>query len=497
MKRKIKLVFLAVFGGTVLFSSCTDDDPVVIDVKQITLNESNIQLGIGEVHALTLATSPEGATAANVVWSSNDESIAKVQYNESGLVAGVMGISEGGTTLTAKPNGAGSEQSVTVNVIKKVESIALEETVSTDPSTTTYSVVFTPADATIQEIEWSSSDPSVATVVDGLITAAAPGATVITATTVEGGLTAVVEINVSGNPPILGLQYCSITGTGGYNAGTVTTTGASSNLNYSGAQPADNYEYYTAEKIITALEAQFSLSLTQDNNWSRSIVWIDWNADKDFDDDGEMVLELGLPAQLNDGPFDGLILVPIDATIGSTKMRIQTLDAWVDPGLCGEVPNQSTKDFDLEIQGVSYCSISGTGAYNADTVTTIGADADINYTGPQPSNNYEFYTAESLKVNSGGNFTLSITMANNWSKTKVWIDWNADGDFEDDGELAVSFGLDAQLNDGPFSEQVEVSSGAIVGPTRMRIQTLDAWSDPGLCGEVANSSTKDFNIEIL
>ena len=181
-------------------------------------------------------------------------------------------------------------------------------------------------------------------------------------------------------------------------------------------------------------------------------------------------------------------------------MRVQTLDAWTDFGLCGDVANQTTKDFEVEILGVSYCAITGTGGYNTDTVTTNGADTDLNYSGPQPpavDNNYEFYTAETLEVTTGNSFTLDITQSNNWSKSKVWIDWNGDGDFEDADELVIEFGLDNQLNDGPFSKSVTVPSSAVKGNTRMRIQTLDAWSDFGLCGNVINQTTKDFKVSIL
>ncbi|MDO5980951.1 GEVED domain-containing protein [Flavivirga spongiicola] len=495
-KNKLNFLMSLLALSMILFSSCEEDDLTTVSLNEIELSESALQLSINEVKPIIVTPSPD-TTTEKVTWSSSDEQVAEIQFSENGLVAGVKGISLGEAILTAKNVDGNITKTVTINVIIKVESIALEEVVSANPSQTSYNVIFTPENASIKEVTWSSSDPSVISVdANGNVTAISPGVAVITAMTIQGEKTAVIQLATSGDPVILGLQYCSISGTGGYNADTIVTTGAEGNINYSGSQPTNNYELST-ETLVVTTDSQFSISLTQSNNWSKSKIWIDWNGDKDFEDAGELVIEFGLDAQLNDGPFNDMINVPVDAAVGTSRMRVQTLDAWTNYGLCGDVANQTTKDFEVEILGVSYCSISGTGGYNADTVTTTGGDTNLNYSGAQPAGNYEFYTTETLSTSIGNSFTLDLVQSNNWSKSKVWIDWNADGDFEDVGELVIEFGLDAQLNDGPFSESLTVPNNAATGNTRMRIQTLDAWVDFGLCGDVANQTTKDFKVSIF
>ena len=54
----------------------------------------------------------------------------------------------------------------------------------------------TPADADDKSVTWSSSNSSVATVTDGVVTAVSPGTVTITVTTVDGGYTATCQVTV-------------------------------------------------------------------------------------------------------------------------------------------------------------------------------------------------------------------------------------------------------------------------------------------------------------
>ncbi|MEC3905520.1 GEVED domain-containing protein [Tamlana sp. 2201CG12-4] len=495
-KNKLKTFISLLFLGMMIFSSCEDDDRILVDLDEIELTDSVIQLNVDEVQKIVVSPSPDNASE-NLMWTSSDEQVAKIQFTENGLVAGVKGISLGSAILTVKNQNGSITETIEVNVIIKIETIELEEEPNVDPSTTKYNVLFTPEDATITEVTWASSDPGIISVdQNGNVTAVSPGVAIITVTSMQGGKIASVELVASGNPPILGLQYCSVEGTGSYNTDTVTTSGANLNIDHAASQPANNYGFYENEILEIAAEGSFTLALTQSNNWSKSKVYIDWNGDKDFEDAGELVIEFGLDDQLNNGPFSQDVNIPAEAKVGNTIMRIITSDAWVTPGLCGVVPNQTVKDFPVTIGGIAYCTISGTGSYNAETITTTGADMNLDHADGQPSGNYKYYASETLTVTRGASFDLSLIQSNNWSKSKVFIDWNANGDFEDTGELVIEFGADNQLNDGPFSQTVNVPADAAVETVRMRILTLDAWGGHGLCGEVANQTTKDFKVNI-
>ena len=60
--------------------------------------------------------------------------------------------------------------------------------------------VITPANATNKSVTWTSSNPSVATVSNGTVTALAAGSTTITVTTADGGFTATCSVTVSSDP---------------------------------------------------------------------------------------------------------------------------------------------------------------------------------------------------------------------------------------------------------------------------------------------------------
>ena len=89
-------------------------------------------------------------------------------------------------------NGGGNSGGSTISVTGVT--LSLNVLGLTVGGNTTLTITITPGNATNKAVTWSSSDPAVATVVNGLVTAVSPGTATITVKTVDGGKTATCTV---------------------------------------------------------------------------------------------------------------------------------------------------------------------------------------------------------------------------------------------------------------------------------------------------------------
>lgn len=167
--------------------------------KVFNLNITNITLKYGESTSIGFETSPSATPA----WSSDNISVASV--TSAGVVT--AGNITSATTIRAVANGI--NRSCVVNVVAPVvpvSGISLDRsavTLLSGGNQTTLTASVSPSNATNKTVIWSSSNSSVATVSQGVITSTNPGSCVITATTSDGGYSANCTVNVeSPNIPV-------------------------------------------------------------------------------------------------------------------------------------------------------------------------------------------------------------------------------------------------------------------------------------------------------
>lgn len=174
--------------------------PPTVIVTGVTLDQPTLNLTVGEEEETLQATvAPADATNKGVIWSSSDETVAKVVY---GVVTPV-GVGTATITVTTKDGSYTASTTVHVKAATSptvivtgvtLDQTALNLTVGEDGETLTATVA--PADATIKDLIWNSSDETVAKVVNGAVTPVGEGTAIITVTTKDGSYKASTTVTV-------------------------------------------------------------------------------------------------------------------------------------------------------------------------------------------------------------------------------------------------------------------------------------------------------------
>jgi hypothetical protein len=120
-------------------------------------------------------------------------------------------------------------------VIVNVAGVSLNKnsTSIVEGQTETLTATISPNDATDQIVNWTSSEESVATVSDGVVTAVSPGTSTITVTTNDGGFTATCEVTVTAKPAVA-VTFDLSTNIFSFPEGSSKKTTASNNYTYGG-----------------------------------------------------------------------------------------------------------------------------------------------------------------------------------------------------------------------------------------------------------------------
>ncbi|MCC8048488.1 MAG: S-layer homology domain-containing protein, partial [Oscillospiraceae bacterium] len=156
---------------------------VGVAVTGVTLDESAVELTVGDTLTLTATVTPENATDPTVTWKSGKASIARV--DENGIVTA---LKAGSAVITATAGSYSATCTVTVTaqeVASTGAALNVETAAIAVGGTVPVTVSLVPDDTTesIAETEYESSDSSVAAVDEnGVVTGAAAGTATITVT---------------------------------------------------------------------------------------------------------------------------------------------------------------------------------------------------------------------------------------------------------------------------------------------------------------------------
>lgn len=349
-----------------------------------------------------------------------------------------------------------------------------------------------------------------------------------------------------------------------------------------------NYGDFTAQSVTVGqgVTQLFSISLNTQSQYNTKI-WVDWNNDYDFDDEGEEVYTSVSPVQLN-VTMTGYFTVPLTAILGDHRLRVGTTIDWNAPvTACFTGDNGAYEDYTLTVTtppscytplnitaqsvsaGVSNLSwtapgnrtvptgyeyaitatyaapatagtaVTGTLATNATVPYNVASYLHVRtncgngnfsewvtvpffngYCTPQPgfvngngitnfttgninnstereTGNYGNFAAQVVNIGQGVTQQFSITL-NVFIpyNVKIWIDWNDDLDFDDEGEsvyTTITQEVETAIIGGTFT----VPLTAVLGNHRLRIG-INPGENEGLtsCSVLTNAAFEDYTINV-
>lgn len=187
----------AVGKGTATITATVEDKTASVQVtvnnplKSISLNKTELALRKGKTEKLSVTYNPEDADEKDVTWTSSAPSVATVTDGK------VDALKDGTTVITATVGDKTATCTVTVKE-ELLQSISLNKASIelAKNENQTLEVAYNPVDTTDDKtVTWTSADPNVATVENGVVTGVSVGTTTITATV--GNKTATCDVTVT------------------------------------------------------------------------------------------------------------------------------------------------------------------------------------------------------------------------------------------------------------------------------------------------------------
>lgn len=259
--------------------------------------------------------------------------------------------------------------------------------------------------------------------------------------------------------------------------------------------------YTDFTSISTSLTKGTAYTITVTPTWTGSAysegyaVWIDYNGDGDFADTGELVWSKTASTTT---PVTGTFTPPTTAITGTTRMRV-SMKYNAMPTSCEAFSYGEVEDYTVNLTAgggtapATYCTSKGNSV--ADEYIGKVQLGSINNTSTGGTG-YTDFTTISTNVTKGTVYTITVTPT--WTGSTysegyaVWIDYNADGDFADTGELVWSKTASTTT---PATGTFTIPATATNGSTRMRV-SMKYNGVPTSCEAFSYGEVEDYSVVI-
>jgi hypothetical protein len=282
--------------------------------------------------------------------------------------------------------------------------------------------------------------------------------------------------------------------------------------NESGNDTTDGYQDFTSIRTKLARGESYPISVVFNTDGAQDAcaVFIDWNGNNNFNDEGEEIY-LGVG-------YGGIktltkeFKVPEDAILGETRMRVviqyfenESGAPKVSPSYVGRgLHYGEMEDYTIVVEK-NYCeSKFSENSHVSEFITkvkfsgieTVSSGID-NVSGKSEIGYQDFTkTKISAEVAKGESYPIEVTFdAVGYSDhCTVYVDWNGDRDFSDPGEK-IYLGNDyGGIN--TLKENIKVPEDAILGETRMRVM-IHYFPSEDPCYMGRWGETEDYTIVVV
>lgn len=307
-------------------------------------------------------------------------------------------------------------------------------------------------------------------------------------------------------------QYCNLSGT----CGVDRFRNVSVNGFHNFPDSCNGYDFFENVKmqveIGTAFDIQASWFVYTD---AAAHVFIDWNNSGTWDSDEYSLIGDGLSRSASTK-----VIVPATVTAGqSVRMRIILSKMNETPDPCSGNPSggaiEEVHDYNIQIvdeiiddtRGTEYCraygescGFGGNGWISRVDVTGTKVFSNSSGCGDGQATGYNFYEDSLIEMSLNGVENITVSISGNQAMAgMLFIDFNQNGSFEDEGE---ELSLVGGAYTGTLTSAIVVPATAKEGFTRMRILIYDPifqpvyYGMPNACAILAYGEVEDYRVLI-
>lgn len=426
-------VYMSTAGRGIVYgepSGSGNGSGTTVSVTGVSVAPASASISIGGSTQLTATVTPANATNKAVNWRSSNPSVATVGSN--GLVTGVA---PGNATITVTTVSGSRIAMAQIEVSSvAVGGISVRPTsVTLDPSETRQlTATVSPSNATNKSVAWSSSDDSIATAgADGLVTGMSAGTATITATTVEGGLTATASVTVNFvEMPVTGVtlspasQLIQPGGTITLSVAFVPVTATNKGLSWSSSNP-DVASVDDAGRVTANAEGETTITVTTDDGGFTAVSTITVStvstgtivAEYWKEVSGQSVGDLTSNVNYPDSPSDTEVLTSLEIAANQAENYGTRIHGFIYP--------PATGNYTFYVAGDDNCDLylsSDDSEANAVRIAFVEGWAD-----PRQWDKYESQKSAAIALEAGKKYYIKVLHKESFGGDSLAVAWEGPG----------------------------------------------------------------------